>query len=65
MNKLGLFLTGFLMGLVPVSVWACPLCVNASPYKDGLLVAVGFLIFVPFIAAYFMYGWIRRASNEG
>ena len=43
-------------------VWACPLCVNATPYKDGLLWAVGLLIPVPFVLAYLMYGWIRRAS---
>jgi hypothetical protein len=47
---------------VPVLVWACPLCVNATPYKNGLLWAVGFLIPVPFVLAYLMYGWIRRAS---
>jgi hypothetical protein len=48
--------------LVPVAVLACPLCVNATPYKDGLLWAVGLLIPVPFVLAYLMYGWIRRAS---
>jgi len=48
--------------LAPVAVWACPLCVNATPYKDGLLWAVGLLIPVPFVLAYLMYGWIRRAS---
>jgi hypothetical protein len=47
---------------VPIVSWACPLCVNATPYKDGLLWAVGFLIPVPFVLAYLMYGWIRRAS---
>ncbi len=46
----------------PITLWACPLCVNATPYKDGLLWAVGFLIPVPFVLAYLMYGWIRRAS---
>jgi hypothetical protein len=50
------------MILVPVAIWACPLCVNATPYKDGLLWAVGLLIPVPFVLAYLMYGWIRRAS---
>jgi hypothetical protein len=48
--------------LMPGAVWACPLCVNATPYKDGLLWAVGLLIPVPFVLAYLMYGWIRRAS---
>lgn len=51
------------MVLMPALSWACPLCANASPYKDGLLVAVGFLIFVPFVATYLMYGWFRRASR--
>jgi hypothetical protein len=46
----------------PISAWACPLCVNATPYRDGLLVAVGFLLPVPFVLAYCIYGWIRRAS---
>jgi hypothetical protein len=46
----------------PLAVWACPLCVNATPYKDGLLWAVGLLIPVPFVLAYLMYGWIRRAA---
>ena len=50
------------MILAPVAVWACPLCVNATPYKDGLLWGVGLLIPVPFVLAYLMYGWIRRAS---
>jgi hypothetical protein len=50
------------MILPPVALWACPLCVNATPYKNGLLWAVGLLIPVPFVLAYLMYGWIRRAS---
>jgi hypothetical protein len=65
MNKLTNTLTLVLvmwMVLAPVAVWACPLCVNATPYKDGLLWAVGLLIPVPFILAYLMYGWIRRAA---
>jgi len=48
--------------LTPAVLWACPLCVNATPYREGLLWAVGLLIPVPFVLAYLMYGWIRRAS---
>jgi hypothetical protein len=62
MTKLMKFLNFMMIVLVPAAVWACPLCVNATPYKDGLLWAVGLLIPVPFVLAYFMYGWIRRAS---
>ena len=50
------------MVLTPAILLACPLCVNATPYKDGLLWAVGLLIPVPFVLGYLMYGWIRRAS---
>lgn len=58
-----LFLTLFIIVVfAPGTLWACPLCVNATPYKDGLLWAVGFLIPVPFVLVYLMYGWIRRAS---
>jgi hypothetical protein len=51
-----------MVAFVPMVAWSCPLCVNATPYKDGLLWAVGFLIPVPFVLAYLMYGWIRKAS---
>ena len=60
--KVVLRLQAMLMVLAPSVLWACPLCVNASPYKDGLLWAVGLLLPVPFVSAYLIYGWIRRAS---
>ncbi len=47
----------------PALSWACPLCVNASPYKVGLLVAVGFLMLIPFGVTYLMYGWFQKASR--
>jgi hypothetical protein len=56
------FYLGFWVVWIPAVVRACPLCINASPYKDGLLWAVGFLIVIPFILVYLLYGWIRRAS---
>jgi len=54
-------LAGFMI-FVPGVLQACPLCVNATPYKDGLLWAVGLLIPVPFVLSYLMYGWFQRAS---
>jgi len=48
---------------MPALSWACPLCADASPYKIGLLVAVGFLMLVPFGVSYLMYGWIQKASR--
>jgi len=56
-----LFLTTFLL-FMPCVLWACPLCADASPFKVGLLLAVGFLMLVPFGVTYLMYGWIRKAS---
>ena len=55
----------FFLSLIgmPGLVQACPLCADASPYKVGLLIAVGFLMCVPFGVTYLMYGWFKRASR--
>ncbi len=44
-------------------LWACPLCVNASPHKTGMLIAVFTLLPVPFVLAISLFLWIRRTAK--
>ncbi|HUO57240.1 MAG TPA: hypothetical protein VMV05_03590 [bacterium] len=44
-------------------VWACPRCVDATPYKLGLQLAVVVLLPVPFACAYWVYRSIRDAEE--
>ena len=45
-------------------VSACPRCVDATPYKLGLQLAVVVLLPVPFACAYWVYRSIRDAAKE-
>ena len=45
-------------------VWACPRCVDATPYKLGLQLAVVVLLPVPFVCAFLVYRFIRKAGQE-
>ena len=45
-------------------VAACPRCVDATPYKLGLQLAVVVLLPVPFACAYWVYRSIRDAAQE-
>jgi hypothetical protein len=49
---------------LPMFLEACPLCVDATPYKNGLLIAVLVLLPVPFILAGGLFLWIRRMSRD-
>lgn len=42
---------------------ACPLCVDATPYKHGMLIAVFVLLPVPFLLAGGLFLWVRRMSK--
>jgi len=42
---------------------ACPLCVDATPYKHGLLMAVFVLLPVPFVLIGGLLLWIRKAAK--
>lgn len=60
LQKFLLFLS---VGFVPVFVEACPRCVDATPYKSGLQLAVAVLLPVPFALAYGLYRFIRNESK--
>jgi hypothetical protein len=59
--RLKILMAGF--WLLPLWAEACPRCIQASPYKGGLLWAVLFLLPVPFILAGVVGGWIVRHSK--
>lgn len=48
----------------PYAVWACPRCVDATPYKTGMLVAVLVLLPLPLTIGFFLYRWIQKAEKE-
>ena len=50
--------------LFPLLVEACPLCVNASPFKKSMLLAVFVLLPVPFALVGGLVLWIRKAAKE-
>jgi len=58
---LGVFAAGLLL---PLWVEACPRCVDATPYKNGLLWAVLFLMPIPFLLAGGVIFWIARQSKS-
>lgn len=47
------------------SLWACPRCVDATPYKTGMQLAVAVLLPVPFALAYGIYRFIRYETKAG
>ena len=51
---------GMIAALLPKVAGACPLCVESTPYKNGLQWAVLFLLPVPFILAGTLIWWVRR-----
>lgn len=63
LGKLRITLLMSLMALTSTA-WACPLCASATPFKDGLLIAVSFLMLVPFIVTYLLYSWVQKATPQ-
>jgi hypothetical protein len=48
----------------PYAAGACPRCVDATPYKTGMLVAVLVLLPLPLTMGFFLYRWIQKAEKE-
>jgi hypothetical protein len=57
------FLLFLSLGFVPALVEACPRCVDATPYKTGMQIAVAVLLPIPFVLAYGLYRWIQNESK--
>jgi hypothetical protein len=47
----------------PLAAPACPRCLQATPYRSGLLWAVGFLMPIPFLLAGLLAAWVARHSK--
>ncbi len=60
LQKFFLFLS---LGFIPALAEACPRCVDATPYKMGMQIAVGVLLPIPFILAYGIYLFIQKESK--
>ena len=60
-RPLWLHVSVVILGLASSVVSACPLCVDATPYKKGLMWAVWFILPVPFALAGWLYYMIRRS----
>jgi hypothetical protein len=48
---------------LPSVLLACPRCVDATPYKTGMQVAVALLLPIPIILVTALFFWIRNASK--
>jgi hypothetical protein len=57
------FLTTTLLWLAPWIAQACPRCVDATPYRSGLQMAIAVLLPLPFTLGYFLYRFIRNAIS--
>lgn len=53
----------FLMLLMAPGLWACPRCVDATPYKLGLQMAVVVLLPVPLVLGFLIYRWLKKAEQ--
>lgn len=47
--------------LMPLAAEACPRCVDATPYKSGLQLAIAVLLPLPFALGYGLYRFIRHS----
>jgi hypothetical protein len=56
-------LGALVVNLVPCLADACPRCVDATPYKTGMQLAVAFLLPIPFLLAGGLFFWIRKFSK--
>jgi hypothetical protein len=50
--------------LLPSVLLACPRCVDATPYKTGMQMAVAILLPIPAVLVTALFFWIRNASKE-
>jgi hypothetical protein len=48
----------------PWFAMACPRCVDATPYKTGMFIAVLILLPVPMVLGFSLYRWILKAEKE-
>src|SRR5580693_5764812 len=48
---------------LPSVLLACPRCVDATPYKTGMQVAVAVLLPIPIVLVTALFFWIRNASK--
>ncbi|HVZ79718.1 MAG TPA: hypothetical protein VHE12_02825 [bacterium] len=55
---------GVLFYLTPWTLWACPRCVDATPYGRSLLLAVWVILPLPAILGSALYLWIRKSSQD-
>gem|GEM_PF-6842575 len=59
------FLTAFGCQMLMSSfVWACPRCVDATPYKSGMQWAVVFLLPIPLGLGTGLFLWLRKAAQN-
>jgi hypothetical protein len=56
-------LTALAVLLAPWAAFACPRCVDATPYKTGMLIAVLVLLPIPLVLGFSLYRWIRKAEE--
>jgi hypothetical protein len=50
--------------LTPWIALACPRCVDATPYKSGMLIAVLILLPIPMVLGFSLYRWVQKAEKE-
>ena len=69
-KNLSVFCRSWRLGVLAVNIWilpsmllACPRCVDATPYKTGMQVAVAVLLPIPIILVTALFFWIRNASK--
>ena len=48
---------------MPWAAQACPRCVDATPYKTGMLIAVVILLPIPMILGFSLYRWVQKAET--
>lgn len=67
-KKSNFFILTLIRRWMPVVLWgmpwfarACPRCVDATPYRSGLQLAVAVLLPLPFALGFFLYRFLRRA----
>jgi hypothetical protein len=53
----------FLILLTSPGLWACPRCVDATPYKLGLQMAVVVLLPVPLVLGFLIYRWLKKSEE--
>ncbi len=60
-GRKGLSPAAMILWLTPLAAQACPRCVDATPYKSGLQLAIAVLLPLPFALGYGLYRFLRRS----